>query len=91
MLALGCIKQERELLLLDLTRGEVEMARVPTEAFSSSTVDTVALSGARGLILILNFFPGSSSPSDSLDEKNVLALTGGGDLLKNAVEPFSLI
>lgn len=66
-----------------LTKGEVEMASVPTEAFSSSTVDTVPLSGARGLILILNFFPGSSSPSDSLDEKNVLALAGGGVQLRN--------
>lgn len=69
---------------MSLTNGEVEMASVPTEAFSSSTVDTVPLSGARGLILILNFFPGSSSPSDSLDEKNVLALAGGGALLRNA-------
>lgn len=71
------------LVLLALTKGEVEMASVPTEAFSSSTVDTVPLSGARGLILILNFFPGSSSPSDSLDEKNILALAGGGAPLRN--------
>lgn len=71
------------LVLLALTKGEVEMASVPTEAFSSSTVDTVPLSGARGLILILNFFPGSSSPSDSLDEKNILALAGGGGPLRN--------
>lgn len=67
------------------------MARVPTEAFNSSTVDTVPLSGARGLILILNFFPGSSSPSDSLEEKKVLALAGGGAMLRKTTQCFPFI
>ena len=53
-----------------LTRGEGEIAKVPTEAFSSSMVGTeqLELSEGRGLILILNFFRWSSSPSDSLEE-----------------------
>jgi len=57
------------------------MASVPTEAFSSSIVDTVQvpLFAANGLILILNFFPGSSSPSpsDSLEEQTILTFEAG--------------
>lgn len=64
------------------------MAKVPTEAFSSSMVGNVPLSGARGLILILNFFPRSSSPSDSLDEQKVLVLWVGEALLRKTARLF---
>ncbi|TNN36437.1 hypothetical protein EYF80_053403 [Liparis tanakae] len=52
---------------------------LPMEAFSSSTEGADATrSDGSGLILILNFFLWSSSPSDSSEEKKWGFLTVGG-------------
>lgn len=57
-------------LRLGLLIGDGDRVMLPIEAFSSSTDGAVATrSGGSGLILILNFFLWSSSPSDSSEEK----------------------
>lgn len=58
--------------------GDGDRAMLPTEAFSSSTEGAAATrSDGSGLILILNFFLWSSSPSDSSEEKKWGFLTVG--------------
>lgn len=53
-----------------LTKGDGDRARFPMEALSKSNEgSTTTQSGGSGLILILNFFLWSSSPSDSSEEK----------------------
>ena len=62
---------------------------LPMEALSSSTdgAKQLALSAGSGLILILNFFRWSSSPSDSLEEKkcSLGGLGPGGSPLRTAI------
>lgn len=62
---------------------------LPMEALSSSTdgAKQLALSAGKGLILILNFFRWSSSPSDSLEEKKCSfgGLEPGGLPLKTVI------
>lgn len=62
-----------------LTIGDGDRAMLPMEALSSSTegTDVTRLDGS-GLILILNFFLWSSSPSDSSEEKKWPFLMGSG-------------
>lgn len=62
-----------------LTIGDGDRAMLPMEALSSSTEGTEATrSDGSGLILILNFFLWSSSPSDSSEEKKWGFLMVGG-------------
>lgn len=64
-----------------LTTGEGDRDMLPMEALSSSTVGAVTTrSASSGLILILNFFLWSSSPSDSSEEKNGDFLVMGSDV-----------
>lgn len=84
------ISNEPALMSERLTSGDGDRVMLPMEALSMSTegVDATQSAGS-GLILILNFFRWSSSPSDSSEEKKcVFLVVGDGVTIRKATYLF---